>query len=298
MMQCIASKKGIAQSAVAVLVLFIFAMVGATVLHGSVISQTEDESDVLKCKFSVTQRGLTNNPFTGSLGELQCTTMRRRIDANRLSNNVVMSEVSDYLMRCWEMFGEGTLRTLGDGNLLTNIWDDVKLLGRPDTEAFCFVCYDLEILNLNGDINEGQFRAHLENTVYKAENLLSCQPRDEECQLRIRDLNLPPCQRRGGECRSSCTPNLQVRAPNTENWLCRNEDDICCVERNDVFTYFDFVRFHSGARGTIELLGQPFSLTDQKNYAVVYMEPRSSEEVGFVAIGDFESVRNSNCIQR
>lgn len=297
------NNKGIATSFLAAFILLIVGFIGIVFVLSTVMRDATDEAEILKCRLSVMQRAMTRNPLTrGGLGELQCNTLRRSIDAESQSKEAVMNELSNQIVGCWDMFGEGALKSLQDAefDFFKNLAGRLELFGSND--AFCFVCYDVELRSSESfEISEADFLLHFDRTVYRTYSSFDIADTassrsvgaDEET---ARSLDLERCVRRGGECTTNCNPNSQVRAPNHEDWLCRGSD-VCCLERNEVYTYADYLRFHSGMHGSLMTLGEPFSIRGGQQYAIAYVEPKNVREPGFIAIGDFRSIAESGCIQ-
>ena len=299
------SKKGIATSTLASMILLLFGFLGLVFLMSQILSDATDESEVLKCRLSVVQRAMTNVPLLGgSFGRLQCNTQRRNIGVEDSGKEAVMREISDYTIRCWNMFGEGVLRTLKDGesNVLKAAWNAVNIFGGDEQRAFCFVCYDLRIRNLDENIGYGEFIDYFGRTLYLADSTVSCPPGDVECENLRKDLSISPCERRGGVCAQSCDPDTQVQARLHEDWMCKSSrdlrDPVCCLDRNDVYTYEDYLKYHSGMGGRLELFPESFPLEEGNNYAVVYVEPENRNEPGYVTFGSFDGVAGSGCLQR
>ena len=287
-------------STTASVILIAFALFGLFMVIPSILNAAVSESEVLQCRLSVVQRAITRtNLLDGSLGELQCKTLFRNVGDESDKREDVMREISDYVVRCWNMFGEGFLHSLKDAdtNVLTNVWNRINI-GGGDEQAFCFICYDLSIRNLDQDISYGNFIEFFENTLYIADSTSVCPPGDRECELEMSDSTVSPCIRRGGECKTSCIPGTEVEARKDDEWICYERNNICCLDRNDVYTYNDYIRFNSGMGGSFTAFQGSFPFTRGENIGVVYVEPESSNRPGYIAIGKFEEIRGSGCIQK
>ena len=298
------SKKGIATSTLAALIILLISFFGIVFILSQVLSDASDEAEVLKCRLSVIQRAMTNVPLLGgSFGRLQCSTLRRNVGVEDSSKEAVMREISDYTTRCWNMFGEGVLRSLKDGesNVLKTVWESANIFGE-EKEAFCFVCYDLRIRALDENIAYGEFIDYYERTLYLADSTVSCPAGDVECENLRKDISISSCERRGGDCVQSCDPNTQVQARLHEDWMCKSSrdlrDPVCCLDKNNVYTYESYLRYHSGMGGRLESSQPSFPIEEGNSYAIVYVEPQDSNEVGYIAFGDFEAIEGSGCLQR
>ena len=269
----------------------------------TILADASDEGDVLRCKLSVLERALLKDPlFGGSLGSLRCNTQRRRVGQDSNDQEEVMREISDYLVRCWNMFGEGVLRSLRSSD---GFWVDARhsldLFGRYSGRAFCFICYDLDIRDLDKPITDANLFSFFDNTLYLADSTVSCPPGDLDCENMRKDLTISPCERRGGVCRpksEGCDMNTEVKSRENEDWRCFSSNSVCCLDRRDVYTYHDYLRYHSGTGGTLLLFSESFPIVKGEKYGIIYIEPADETVPSYIAIGDFTQIAASGCIQR
>lgn len=324
--------KSMAKSAMIGLIIILLSFGAVSNLVAQSLSASTDEADVLRCRLSVMQRAITKIPFTGtSLGGLHCSTLRKNVGTKgRTSKDLVMKDVSDLTVNCWTMFGEGTLKSLRgeEDGFWKGVWSKLNILNWNSDKAFCFVCYDITVKKIADDdsISEGNLLSFYDNTFYSSElkatesscnngedddldGKIDCQEgnEDDECYCSDPKCVADPkecakydqtCRMNGASCRTSCLSN-EIKMTG-DNWQC-NTNEICCENKNDIYTYNDYLQYQSGMGGTLVTLhpeGKLFSIEQGKKYAVAYVEPFKSSQASFIAIGDFQSFVNSGCIQK
>jgi hypothetical protein len=101
-----------------------------------------------------------------------------------------------------------------------------------------------------------------------------------------------PCEAQGGECKNSCEPYSEVEHVEPE-WSCKEEDKKCCLNRNNVYTYNDYIRYHGGSGGQIALLSYEDSILFEpgENYAIGYVEPiDDGKKDSYVIVGKYQDI--------
>lgn len=295
------SKKAIAKSTLAAMIIILFSFVAIAMIMSDVSTDASEEGEILKCRLSVMQRAVAKMPFTGhSLGGLQCKTIRKNVGEENNEKEAVMREIADYSVGCWNMFGEGMLRSLRDSDdesLFQGVLTDMNLFGLANEESFCFVCYEVLVRDIEEEqtISYTDFLSFYNFEVYKAEPK-PCREDDEECIARRDDPGLSLCIRNGGECLSSCSGDLVV-APSHEKWLCADDDETCCLEKSEVYTYLDYLKYNSGMDGRL-LIDEDLEIESGETYGIVYIEPVNKDIPSYVGIGDWDMIDESECVRK
>ncbi|MFW6231211.1 MAG: hypothetical protein ACOC32_04280 [Nanoarchaeota archaeon] len=315
------------KGAVAALVIIILSTVGILLVTSGVLDQASIESKELACRLSIMERAYLKLPGGISIGDLRCETFDRKVGTeDATSKDEVMKDIGDLSVRCWKMFGEGTLKTLRgtEDGLFAGLGREWKSVDRTYEKAFCFICYDVFIESIDDDetITEGNLIGLYSQEVYLADEKavesscnnnedddgdgnIDCQPGNEDSECICEEgekarLKENPCEQYGGKCKASCSGFERKVAKS--GWECIDSGDICCIDETDVYTYQDYIESHSGMGGTIVFVPPedgPFTMQEGERYGIAYVEPAGGDrkKASFLAVGNFDDL-NGMCLTK
>ncbi len=262
----------------------------------SQMSAGERFMDEAMCRSSVIHRA--RNPAAAVYSpSLSCKTTRVDVGEERASREkeAVMEDISELAMGCWGMFGSGVLRSLDDRQGIMDAFGSwvqgANPFGIYSSEALCFVCYDIHVDSIQEDgedtiITEADILSFMENTIYVAEG--APMYIDE-------DSSMSPCQLRGGRCSAECSRGEISNSG--DDWACDDGSDVCCVSRQDAFSYMDYLRYDGPARGIVSFFASEGTLTieDSERYGIVYVEPIPRDASSYIMIANMDDVADSGC---
>lgn len=319
------SKKAVSLTAETLVTLLIAILsIGViSILLAQLINQGDEATLEFACRTSVLQRAAAKQMTGVNLGKLACKTIDKDIGLNSEdSKEIIMGEIADHSMKCWNMFGEGVLSTLSSPkDLGAKVGETLDIWGWFDHGAYCFICYDMEIRSIEGSqtILQGDFKNYISNKVYLPEqhppelncddgidndgndiidcgdNLDSTSDDDPNCQIvgsgnrkRCIMKELNPCVSKGGSCKTECENILEVEYRDPL-WTCGGEDK-CCLNKNDVYTYNDYIRYHGGYGGNILPLNSEDGVIFEEDihYGIGYVEPIDDDKKeSYIVIGKY-----------
>ena len=306
MKQKMISKKANEQ-ALMYMIIAIFSLVLILVVINRIMSDAGEHTDDLKCRLSVLERAM--NPVSSIYtSPLLCKTSRVDIGESNDKNSKedIMHEVSELTMRCWDMFGKGALRSLVESDGFISAFQNWvaggNLFGIHDGNSMCFVCFDVHVASIeNSDrILEPDLISYMESTIYVAQDHLRDVCADQEltpgeCEELKREAENNPCMLRGGTCRSSCQSDELTQTD--DQWVCENENEVCCVSRSEAYSYLDYIRYDSPSRGIIHYHNPDgmFEMEELERYGVVYVEPIARDARSYIVLTNMDNLEGTGC---
>lgn len=291
------------KKAIVGVVLTIAFMVMILVVVWNITSGAEGLADEARCRLSVMHRAL--NPIEAIYASpLQCRTARVDLsdDATSDDKDEYTRQIAELSMDCWNMFGQGALRTLQENEGFIDAFEgwitSENFFGIHNDRAFCFVCYDFraDFPDDDMEITEPDLISYMENRIYVAEGAYIdvCDKEDEmdeeECRRLREEISRSPCAMRGGECRQQCSGDQLMQTD--AGWECEDDNDSCCISRQRAFSYMDYLRYDSPTYGHFELYSEEgiFRAEEGERYGVMYLEPYDSDAGSYIAIANMDHV--------
>ena len=266
--------------------ILIFVVVKSTVVAETKASEVQCEQfNAIRAKTTI------KNPFLEiDFVPQVCKTIDKDIPEGRYSQNTlgVQQNMRDLTAKCWKQWLEGRFSEILSG---VGFFES-------DEKTKCSICYTFNIKKSRNidPFKAEDFDATLDTTVYFAEDssdkcapsitaygggncMESCdgenlvEKKSNKCtkpgktKCCVDSLEKNECVNKGGNCAPGCQEN-EVAYIYPKGWQCANKEEICCVKKDNYYSYRDYIQKYGGPGYFATPSGLIFD--SEETYAITY----------------------------
>ena len=258
------------------------------------ISKAEPKAAESLCKSFNAARLITQTEILGVKGHLApsaCNPIdKKELPSKEYSQDQegLKANIADLTAKCWNIYLEGR-----EKNMFAKNW--------PFGNDACNICYTFSVKKGIIPVTTPELELYLTETTYLAEDtsdkcavtnrgyeggycMDECneeypkEKRSTKCKNQEKPIcctvenKKDECVNNGGACRDNFCNEDELAYLYPKGWQCADKDKICCLNKDNVYSYMDYIQFYEGTGKVMYHTGIQFANPEQ--YAITLVSPK------------------------